>query len=119
MKNFITIAVRLLILVAGIALAGFIFWQLLTDASMLDVDIQTMGPTILVIFSLLALITLATSISFFTNKNAGSTILLGAVLTIFALVLWYQNQDLADIYRWYFIYGLLAAVFSPFFKKKA
>ena len=48
----------------------------------------------------------------------GSTIFLGGLLTVIAIILWIQNQDLADIYRWYFIYGLLVSLLSPFFRKE-
>ncbi len=117
MKKFVSFIIRLIVLLAGIALAGFMVWQFFTDASMLDVDIQTQGPVIIVIFSLVALIALGASVSFFTDKNMGSTIFLGALLTVIALILWLKNQNLADIYRWYFIYGLLVAVLCPFFRK--
>ena len=79
---------------------------------------QTKGPVIVVIYSLIALISLGAGASFFTDKNLGSTIFLGAVLAVIALVLWVQNQDLANIYRWYFIYGLLVSLLSPFFRKE-
>lgn len=118
MKKFISFIVRLIVLLVGIALAGFMVWQLFTNAPMLDVDIQTQGPVIIVIFSLIALIALGAAASFFTAKNMGSTIFLGALLTVIALILWLKNQDLADIYRWYFIYGLIVAVLSPFFRKE-
>ena len=39
---------------------------------------------------------------FFTDKNMGSTIFLGGLLTVITIILWIQNQDLADIYHWYF-----------------
>lgn len=51
-------------LLCGLALAGFMFWQLFTDASMLDVDVQTKGPVIVVIYSLVALIVLGAAVSF-------------------------------------------------------
>lgn len=118
MKKFGSFVVRLIVLLAGIALAGFLVWQLFTDATLLDVDVQTKGPVIVVIYSLIALISLGAGASFFTDKNLGSTIFLGAVLTVIALILWVQNQYLANIYRWYFIYGLLVSVLSPFFRKE-
>ncbi|EEJ71660.1 hypothetical protein [Lactobacillus ultunensis] len=118
MKRFISFIVRLIILLAGIALAGFLVWQLFTDASLLNVDVQTKGPVIIVLFSIIALISLGAGASFFTDKNMGSTIFLGALLAVIALILWMQNQDLVDIYRWYFIYGLLVALLSPFFRKE-
>lgn len=117
LNKAISFIVRLVILLIGIALAGFLVEQFFTDATLLDVDIQTKGPVIIVIFGLLALVTLGAAASFFTAKNIGSTIFLGALLTIFALILWLKNQDLANIYRWYFIYGLLVAVLCPFFRK--
>src|SRR5699024_12097405 len=91
---------RLLVLLYGLTLAGFIVRQLFTHAPMLDVNVQTKGPVIIVIYSLLALITLGAAISFFTDKNMGSPIFLGGLLTVIAIILWIQNQDLADIYRW-------------------
>ena len=118
MKKTLTFVFRLLVLLCGIALAGFIVWQLFTNAPMLDVNVQTKGPVIIVIYSLVALITLGAAISFFTDKNMGSTIFLGGLLTVIAIILWIQNQDLADIYRWYFIYGLLVSLLSPFLEKK-
>ena len=118
MKKTLTVVFRLLVLLCGIALAGFIVWQLFTNAPMLDVNVQTKGPVIIVIYSLVALITLGAAISFFTDKNMGSKILLGGLLTVIAIILWIQNQDLADIYRWYFIYGLLVSLLSPFFRKE-
>lgn len=114
MKKTLTFVFRLLVLLCGIALAGFIVWQLFTN----DVNVQTKGPVIIVIYSLVALITLGAAISFFTDKNMGSTIFLGGLLTVIAIILWIQNQDLADIYRWYFIYGLLVSLLSPFFRKE-
>ena len=118
MKQTLSFVFRLLVLLFGIALAGFIVWQLFTNAPMLDVNVQTKGPVIIVIYSLVALITLGAAISFFTDKNMGSTIFLGGLLTVIAIILWIQNQDLADIYRWYFIYGLLVSLLSPFFRKE-
>lgn len=118
MKKFISFLFRLIILLAGLCLAGFIVWQLCTGAPLLEVDIQTKGPAIIAIYGLLALIALGAAVSFFSDKNMGSTIFLGAVLAIVALILWIKNQDLADIYRWYFIYGLIVAILSPFLRKE-
>ena len=118
MKKTLTFVFRLLVLLCGTALAGFIVWQLFTNAPMLDVNVQTKGPVIIVIYSLVALITLGAAISFFTDKNMGSTIFLGGLLTVIAIILWIQNQDLADIYHWYFIYGLLVSLLSPSFRKE-
>lgn len=117
MKKVITFLFRLIVLLAGLFLAGFIVWQLCTNASLLDVDIQTKGPAIIVIYGLLALIVFGAAVSFFTDKNMGSTIFLGVVLAVVAIIMWGRDQDLADIYRWYFIYGLIVAVLSPFFRK--
>ena len=118
MKKTLTFVFRLLVLLCGIALAGFIVWQLFTNAPMLDVNVQTKGPVIIVIYSLVALITLGAAISFFTDKNMGSTIFLGGLLTVIAIFLWIQNQDLADIYLLYFIYGPLVSLLIPFFRKE-
>lgn len=46
MKKTLTFVFRLLVLLCGIALAGFIVWQLFTNAPMLDVNVQTKGPVI-------------------------------------------------------------------------
>ena len=51
-----------------------------------DVNVQTKGPVIIVIYSLVALITLGAAISFFTDKNMGSTIFLGGLLTVIAII---------------------------------
>ena len=115
MKKTLTFVFRLLVLLCGIALAGFIVWQLFTNAPMLDVNVQTKGPVIIVIYSLVALITLGAAISFFTDKNMGSTIFLGGLLTVITIILWIQNQDLADIYHWYLIYGILVSLIIQFF----
>ncbi|WP_308555106.1 hypothetical protein [uncultured Lactobacillus sp.] len=118
MNKFVSFIVRLIVLLAGIALAGFLVWQMFTDATLLDVDVLTKGPVIVVVYGLIALISLGAGASFFTDKNLGSTIFLGALLAVIALILWMQNQDLANIYRWYFIYGLLVSLLSPFFRKE-
>ncbi len=118
MKKFISFIIRLVVLIAGITLAGFLVWQLFTDVPLLDMDVQTKGPVIVVLFSIIALISLGAGVSFFTDKNLGSTIFLGVLLAVIAIILWMQNQDLADIYRWYFIYGLIVALLSPFFRKE-
>lgn len=118
MKKALTFIFRFLVLLCGFALAGFMVLQLFTNAPMLDVDVQTKGPVIIVIYGLVTLITLGAAVSFFTDKNMGSTIFLGILLTVIALILWVKNQDLVDIYRWYFIYGLLVALLSPFFRKE-
>ncbi len=81
-------------MLAGIALAGFMVWQLFSDATLLDVDVQTKGPAIIVIFSLIALIALGAGVSFYTDKNMGSTIFLGALLTVIALILWVKKSRL-------------------------
>lgn len=118
MKKFISFIIRLVVLIAGITLSGFLVWQLFTDVPLLDMDVQTKGPVIVVLFSIIALISLGAGVSFFTDKNLGSTIFLGVLLAVIAIILWVQNQDLADIYRWYFIYGLIVALLSPFFRKE-
>lgn len=117
MKKIISFLVRLIILFAGLVLAAFLVWQLCTNAPLLNVDIQTKGPAIVVIYGLLALLALGSAVSFFADQNMGSTIFLGVILAVIAIILWVRDQDLANIYRWYFIYGLLVAVLSPFFRK--
>ncbi|EEJ77012.1 hypothetical protein HMPREF0492_0149 [Lactobacillus acidophilus ATCC 4796] len=74
MKKFISFIIRLVVLIAGITLAGFLVWQLFTDVPLLDMDVQTKGPVIVVLFSIIALISLGAGVSFFTDKNLGSTI---------------------------------------------
>ena len=96
--------VRLIILLAGLALAGFMIWQLFTGARMLDFDVETRGPLIVVVFSLLLLITLGSAVSFF----------LGTLLAVMSFILWIHHPEQADIYRLYFIYGLVVGVLSPF-----
>lgn len=114
MRKFVSLVIRIIIFLVGICLAGFMIWQLLSGASMLDMNIETKGPVIIVVFSLLLLITLGTAVSFVSNRHMVATLLLGAVLAIMAFVLWIRHPDQADIYRWYFIYGLVSGVLSPF-----
>ncbi len=83
--------------------------------SFADMDVKLKEPVICG-FSIMCLIFSAGV--FFTDKNLGSTIFLGVLLAVIAIILWVQNQDLADIYRWYFIYGLIVALLSPFFRKE-
>ena len=40
MKKFGSFVVRLIVLLAGIDLAGFLVWQLLIDVTILDVDVK-------------------------------------------------------------------------------
>ena len=82
MKKFISFIIRLVVLIAGITLAGFLVWQLFTDVPLLDMDVQTKGPVIVVLFSIIALISLGAGVSFFTDKNLGSTIFLGVLLAV-------------------------------------
>lgn len=114
MRKFISMLVRLIVFLAGLALTGFMVWQLVSGARMLDMDIETKGPVIIVVFSLLLLITLGTAVSFLANRHMVSTLLLGALLAVMAFVLWIRHPDQADIYRWYFVYGLVSGVLSPF-----
>lgn len=114
MRKFISMVIRVVIFLIGLCLSGFIVWQLISGAPLLDMDIQTKGPVIVVIFGLLLLITLGTAVSFLANKHMVSTLFLGALLAIMAFILWIQHPDQADIYRWYFIYGLVSGVLSPF-----
>jgi len=106
--------VRLIILLAGLALAGFMIWQLFTGARMLDFDVETRGPLIVVVFSLLLLITLGSAVSFFANRHMASTLFLGTLLAVMSFILWIRHPEQADIYRLYFIYGLVVGVLSPF-----
>lgn len=114
MKKNISMIVRLIILLLGLCLAGFMVWQLFTGTRMLDFDVQTQGPLIVVVFGILLLLTLGAAISFFANKHFSSTIYLGSVLAVMALILWIRHPEQADIYRLYFIYGLVVGLLSPF-----
>nr|WP_302320178.1 hypothetical protein [Lactobacillus intestinalis] len=114
MKKMAVWIVRLIILLAGVALAGFMIWQLFTGARMLDFDVETRGPLIVVVFSLLLLITLGSAVSFFANRHMASTLFLGTLLAVMSFILWIRHPEQADIYRLYFIYGLVVGVLSPF-----
>lgn len=115
MKKTISLIIRIIILLMGLGLAGFMVYQLVTGTRMLDFDVQTQGPLIVVVFGILLLLTLGASVSFFANKHFSSTIYLGGVLAMMALILWIRHPEQADIYRLYFIYGLLVGLLSPFF----
>ncbi|MGQ5708491.1 hypothetical protein [Lactobacillus sp. PSON] len=114
MKKFVSMVIRILVFLAGIALSGFLVWQLMNGVSMLDMNVETKGPVIVVIFGLLLLITLGTAISFLANRHMVSTLFLGALLAIIAFVLWIRHPDQGNIYTWYFVYGLASGVLSPF-----
>lgn len=114
MRKFISMVIRIVVFLVGVGLSGFMIWQLLIGAPMLDMDVETKGPVIIVVFGLLLLITLGTGISFIANQHMVSTLFLGAILAIMAFILWIRHPDLADIYRWYFVYGLISCVLSPF-----
>lgn len=118
MKKAVSLIVRLIILVLGLGLAVFMIWQLFTGARILDFNVETQGPLIVVVFWILLLLTLGSAVSFFSNRHYSSTIFLGAILAIMAFILWIKHPEQADIYRWYFIYGLLVGICSPFFLAK-
>lgn len=105
--------IRAIILVLGLGLAGFMIWQLMSGTHLLDFDIQNQGPLIVVVFSILLLLTIGAAVSFFANQHFSSTIFLGGLLAVMALILWIRHPDQADIYRLYFIYGLLVGLLSP------
>lgn len=118
MKKAISLIGRLIILLLGLGLAGFIIWQLFTGTRMLDYNVETKGPLIVVIFGILLLLTLGSAVSFFSNRHFSSTIFLGCALAVLAFILWIRHPEQADIYRWYFIYGLIVGICSPFFLAK-
>lgn len=118
MKRSISLTIRVLILILGLGLSAFMLWQLVTGSHMLDFNIETQGPVIIVVFSILLLLTLGSAISFFSNRHFSSTIFLGGLLAVAAFILWLLHPEQADIYRWYFIYGLLVGICSPLFLTK-
>ena len=113
MNKKVSLAIRIIVLICGLALSGFMIWQLVTGTRMLDFDIETKGPLIVVVFGLLLLITLGSAISFFANQHFASTIYLAGILTIMALILWIRHPEQEDIYRLYFIYGLIVCLLCP------
>lgn len=113
MKKTGSLIVRIIILLLGLGLAGFMIWQLFTGTRLLAFDIETQGPLIIVVFSILLLLTIGAAVSFFANQHFSSTIYLGGVLAMMALILWIRHPAQADIYRLYFIYGLLVGLLSP------
>lgn len=114
MKKFVSMVIRIIVFLTGIALSGFLVWQLINGATMLDMNVETKGPVIVVVFGLLLLITLGTAVSFLANRHMISTLFLGAMLAIMAFVLWLRHPDQGNIYIWYFVYGLASGVLSPF-----
>lgn len=118
MKKIITKLVRLLVLLCGLGLTLYMIWQLMSGTQMLNFNLQTQGPLIVVVFSILLLLTLGTAISFFANQHLAATIYLAAVLTVMAFILWLRHPEQANIYRLYFIYGLLVVLLSPLLLKK-
>lgn len=113
MNKIVSRVARIIVLLIGLCLAGFMIWQLFTGTRMLDFDVQTQGPVIVVVFGILLLLTLGAAVSFFANKHFSSTIFLGGILAAMALILWIRHPEQADIYRWYFIYGLVVGLLSP------
>lgn len=113
MNKLIYPLIRSIVLLLGLALGGFMVWQLLTGTRMLDFDTQTKGPLIVVVFGILLLLTLACAVSFFANRHFAATIYLGGVLAMMALILWVRHPDQADIYRLYFLYGLIVGLLGP------
>lgn len=113
MNKAMATVIRVIVLILGLALTGFMVWQLFTGTRMLDFDVQTKGPVIVVVFGILLLLTLGSAVSFFANRHYASTIYLGGVLAAMALILWLRHPDQADIYRLYFIYGLVVGLLSP------
>lgn len=118
MKKTVSLIIRIIVLLFGLFLTGFMIWQLLNGTRLLDFDVQTKGPLIVVVFGILLLLTLGAAVSFFANKHFSSTIYLGGVLALMSFILWIRHPEQADIYRLYFIYGLLVSVLSPLFLEK-
>lgn len=118
MNKTISMIIRIIVLILGLALSGFIVWQLLTGVGMLNLNMQLEGPVIIVVFGLFLLVTFGSAVSFFTNKHMVSTIFLAALVVIMALFLWFRYPAQADIYRWYFIYGLAVGLLTPLLKSK-
>ncbi|KRL88784.1 hypothetical protein FC46_GL001395 [Lactobacillus kalixensis DSM 16043] len=88
-------------------------WQLVTGTRMLDFNVQTKGPLIVVVFGILLLLTIGAAVSFFANQHLSSTVFLSGLLAVMAFILWIRHPEQADIYRLYFIYGLVVSVLSP------
>ncbi|RVU70048.1 MULTISPECIES: hypothetical protein [Lactobacillus] len=114
MKELLTKITRIVVLLLGIVLALYMMWQLFTGTRMLDFDVESKGPLIVVVFGILLLLTIGASVSFFFNRHYTSTIFLGAILAVMSFILWIRHPEQADIYRLYFIYGLVVGLLSPF-----
>lgn len=115
MKKTISMIVRVIVLLLGLCLAGYMIGQLISGTPTLDFDVETQGPLIVVVFDILLLLTIGASVSFFANKHPSSTIYLGGILALMSFILWLRHPEQANIYRLYFIYGLLVGLLSPFF----
>lgn len=115
MKKTISMIIRIIVLVLGLCLAGYMVWQLISGAPALDFDVETQGPLIVVVFGILLLLTIGAAVSFFANRHLSSTIYLGSILAVMSFILWIRHPEQASIYRLYFIYGLLVGLLSPFF----
>lgn len=108
-----TKTIRFLVLLVGLILAAYMIWRLLTGAELVGFSQQSQGPLIIVVFGLVLLCTLGAAFSFFANQHLSSTMFLGGLLTLMAFVLWLRQPGQADLYRLYFIYGLLVLLLSP------
>ena len=113
MNKTVSLIIRIIVLIVGLALSGYMIWQLMTGTRMLDFNVQTQGPLIVVVFGGLLLLTLGASISFFANRHLSSTIFLAGVMVMMSVILWIRHPEQADIYRLYFIYGLVVCLFTP------
>ena len=118
MTKKICLIVRIIVLALGLSLAAYMIWQLFSGARMLDFDINTRGPLIVVVFSILLLLTIGAAVSYVSNLHYSSTIFLGSLLAIMSGILWVRHPEQADIYRLHFIYGLVVAVSGPFVLEK-
>lgn len=113
MKKAVYIAVRLLILLAGLVLSGYLVWRLVGGARIVEFNVESQGPLIVVVLGILLLLTLGAAVSFYANRHLASTAFLGGILAIMSFVLWLRYPGQANIYRLYFIYGLIVGVLSP------
>ncbi len=113
MKKNIAMVVRIIVLLLGLGLTIYMIWQLMNGASILDFNVENQGPLIVVVFSIMLLLTLGAAVSFFANKHLASTMYMGGILALMSFILWLRHPEQANIYRLYFIYGLLVGVLSP------
>ena len=44
MNKTVSLIIRIIVLIVGLALSGYMIWQLMTGTRMLDFNVQTQGP---------------------------------------------------------------------------